>query len=110
MGIYGVISYQVQQRTREIGVRMAMGAARSTVLRMVLVRGVRLAAYGLGLGVAGALASGAVLSSVLWGVGAFDPLTLTTTGGVLAGVAVLGSLVPALRATRVSPVRALRVE
>jgi putative ABC transport system permease protein len=110
VGIYGVVSYQMQQRTREIGVRVAIGAAGGAVLRLVLMRGVKLVAYGLVLGVAGALASGAVLASLLWGVGPRDPMTLTFTGVVLAGLALLGSLVPAVRATHVSPVRALRAE
>jgi predicted permease len=109
-GIYGVVSYQFQQRSHEMGVRIAMGATRNSVLGMVLGRGLKLAGYGLMLGVAGALASGRVVTSFLWGVGAFDLPTLTSTGLVLVGVALLGSIVPAVRATRVSPVEALRTD
>jgi putative ABC transport system permease protein len=110
VGIYGVTSFQVQQRTHEIGVRIAMGAARRRVLGLVLTQGVRLATYGLLLGVTGALVAGALMASFLWGVSPRDPLSLALTGLVLAAVAVVGSLVPAVRATRVSPVKALRAE
>jgi predicted permease len=110
VGIYGVISYHVHQRTHEIGIRIAVGAARGRVLRLVLVRAGKLAGVGLVLGVAGALATGAVTASLLWGVAARDPRTLALTGLVLAAIALVASLVPALRAMRVSPVEALRTE
>jgi putative ABC transport system permease protein len=110
VGIYGVISYHVHQRTHEIGIRIAIGAARGRVLRLVLLQAVKLAGVGLVLGVAGALVSGAVTASLLWGIAARDPTTLVLTGLVLAAIALVASLVPALRAMRVSPVEALRVE
>jgi predicted permease len=110
VGIYGVISYHVHQRTHEIGIRIAVGAARGRVVRLVLLRAVKLAGAGLVLGVAGALVSGAVTASLLWGIAARDVRTLALTGLVLAVIALVASLVPALRAMRVSPVEALRTE
>ncbi|MCK5651045.1 MAG: ABC transporter permease, partial [Gemmatimonadetes bacterium] len=109
-GIYGVISYYVVQRTHEIGVRIAMGAARGGLLGLVVKRGLRLAAYGLVFGVGGALASGTIVASFLYGVSALDPLTLTGTALLLSTIAVLGSLIPAVRAMRVPPITALRNE
>jgi ABC-type antimicrobial peptide transport system permease subunit len=109
-GIYGVVSYYVVQRSHEIGVRMAMGAARGRVLGLVVRRGVKLAVYGLVFGVAGAFASGVILASFLYGVNVLDPVALSGTSLILATMAILGSFLPALRATRVSPVSALRRE
>jgi predicted permease len=110
VGIYGVTAYHVQQRTHEIGVRIAMGAARTRVLGLVLRRGTRMVAFGLVLGLSGALASGAIVSAFLWEVGALDPATLALTALVLSAIALLGSLVPAVRASRVPPMHALRAE
>jgi putative ABC transport system permease protein len=110
VGIYGVISYFVAQRTHEIGVRIAMGAARKGVLGLVVRRGAKVVVYGLAFGVGGALASGAIVASILFGVSALEPVTLTGTALVLSSMVILGSIVPALRATRVSPLTALRSE
>ncbi|NKB89497.1 MAG: FtsX-like permease family protein [Acidobacteria bacterium] len=107
-GIYGVMSYWVNQQTREIGVRMALGAERGDVLRMVMRRTAAIVAAGVALGVLGALATGSVMSSLLFGVAAADPITFVAVVGVLAGVAMLASLVPAVRASGVDPMHALR--
>ena len=98
------------QRTHEIGVRIAMGAARGRVLGLVLRRGVKLAVYGLVFGVAGALASGIIVASFLFGVSVLDPMTLSGTSLPLAAIAILGSLLPAVRAMKVPPIKALRRE
>ena len=109
-GIYGVLAGHVAERTREIGVRTALGATPWTIVRLVVVQGARLAVLGLGLGLAGALAFGRLLSAMLYGVGAGDPWTLVAVSAVLAAVAVAACLVPARRALRVDPVTALRAE
>jgi ABC-type antimicrobial peptide transport system permease subunit len=110
LGIYGVTAYSVAQRAREIGIRMALGADSSLVLRMVVGGGMRLALAGVGLGVMGALAGTRVLASLVYQVSTTDPLTLATTAAVLIGAAALASWVPARRATRVDPAVSLRVE
>ncbi|HEY4219367.1 MAG TPA: ABC transporter permease [Gemmatimonadaceae bacterium] len=110
LGIYGVLAYLVTQRTREIGVRLALGAQRRNVLTMVLGSGLRLAAIGVVIGIAGALALTRLMSGVLYGVSATDPLTFGMVGLVLLGVAAIASGVPAWRAMRVDPVEALRSE
>jgi predicted permease len=110
LGLYGVIGYSVAQRTQEIGIRVALGAGSASVLRMVIGQGVRLAAAGAAIGFAASLALGGWLSTQLYGVSAFDPLTLVVTVGVLIGAAVLASYIPARRAMRVSPIDALRWE
>jgi putative ABC transport system permease protein len=110
MGIYGVISYNVAQRTREMGIRAALGATERSLLRLILDRGVRLTLIGLAIGVAGAIGLTRLMAAVLFGVGARDPVTMVSVGVILAGVAIMASYVPARRATRVDPVVALRYE
>jgi len=110
VGLYGVISYSVAQRTREVGIRMALGATRRQVLSMVMKRGLGLACVGLAAGQAMALMLTGTLKGLLVGVSATDPLTLGVTGVVLLFAAVLACYVPARRATRVDPMVALRNE
>lgn len=110
VGIYGVLAYAVAQRTGELGVRMAIGAQRSDVVRMVLAQGGRIALIGLGAGLVGALALGGFLSSQLFGVSRFDPLTFLAVVTVLGAVALLACWLPAWRAARVNPIVALRYE
>jgi putative ABC transport system permease protein len=110
LGIYGVMAFDVTRRSQEIGVRMALGAARSDVLGLVLRQGLTLAALGVVLGLLGALALTRVLQAQLFGIAATDPLTFVSVAGVLLAVATVATLLPALRATRVNPVQALRYE
>jgi ABC-type antimicrobial peptide transport system permease subunit len=109
-GLYGVISYLVAQRTRELGIRMALGAARPSVLALVVGQGMALAGLGVAIGLVSAFAVTRFLSSQLFGVGATDPSTFVGVSLLLVGVAFLASLLPAMRATRVDPVAALRDE
>ncbi len=110
IGLYGVIGYLVSRRTREIGVRIALGARRNDVVRMVLAQGLRPALLGIGLGLAGTLAGAKILGSLLYNVTPLDVTALITATGILLGVVVLAILVPAGRASRISPVVALRSE
>ena len=110
VGIYGVISYLVSQRTLEIGVRLALGAPASTVRRMVVQRGMVLTAIGIGVGLAAALAVSSVLAALLYEVSATDPLTFVGMTVVLALTALIASWLPALRASSVDPIVALRAE
>jgi predicted permease len=109
-GIYGVMAHMVTQRAQEMGLRMALGAGRRDVLSLVLGQGVKLAALGLALGVAGSLALTRVIESQLYNVRATDPLTFVTVTALLAVVGLVATMVPALRATRLDPVTALRQE
>jgi putative ABC transport system permease protein len=108
IGLYGVLAYSVAQRKREIGLRMALGATRSSVLRLVLGQGMSLVAVGVVLGLAGALAAGRLLSSMLFGLGATDPLSFAGAALVLCVVSLAACYLPARAATRVDPLGALR--
>src|SRR5579884_778491 len=110
VGLYGVMAYSVNQRTREIGIRMALGANRGGVLRMILLRGLSLALSGIGVGLAIALIAAPRLGPLLYRVSPADPVSIAAAALFLTGVAVLASLIPALRATRVDPAVALRQE
>ncbi len=110
VGIYGIIAYSVAQRTHEIGVRMALGAGQGSVLGMVIRQGASLALIGILLGLSGAFALTRLLSNLLFGVSSTDPLTFAAVALGLLAVALLASFIPARRATRISPVTALRYE
>ncbi|HEX6938135.1 MAG TPA: ABC transporter permease [Longimicrobiales bacterium] len=109
-GLYGVISYLVAQRTREVGIRIAVGARPTDVMRLVVGQGAVLAAAGVACGILAALALTRFLAGMVYGVGTTDPVTFAGVGGVLLGVAVLASWAPARRAVRVDPMVALREE
>lgn len=110
IGLYGVMALTVTQRTRELGIRLALGADRADVLRLVLGHGAALVAAGLTIGLIGALMAGRVLIGILYGVGAIDFLALSVAMASLGGVALVACWLPAVRATRVDPVVALRSE
>jgi ABC-type antimicrobial peptide transport system permease subunit len=110
LGVYGVISHGVAQRTRELGVRIALGASRREVASLILSQGSRLASIGVTIGLIAAFALRGVVKQLLYGVQPADPLTFTVVPIVLVGVALLASLIPALRATRVDPAVAMRAE
>ncbi|HLK62517.1 MAG TPA: FtsX-like permease family protein, partial [Bryobacteraceae bacterium] len=110
IGIFGVLTYSVNQRTREIGVRMALGAQRGDVLRLVVREGMVVAVAGIGAGLTGALGLSKVLATLLFGVDAHDPATFIGVAAILLAVALISCLLPARRATRVDPIVALRYE
>jgi ABC-type antimicrobial peptide transport system permease subunit len=110
VGLYGVMSYSVSWRTQEIGIRMALGANRADVLRLVVRQGMTMTVIGLAVGLAGAFALSRVLRGMLYGVSPTDPLTFTGVSLVLLIVALLACLIPARRATHVDPIIALRTE
>jgi predicted permease len=110
VGLYGVMSYSVAQRTREIGVRVALGARRSDVMRLILGQGLRLTLMGMGIGIVCSVALTWVLRSVLYGITATDPVSFLAVAALLTTVALAASYVPARWATRVDPMRALRSE
>ncbi len=109
VGLYGVIAYSVSLRTREVGIRLALGAERGQVLRMVLGQGARLALVGVGLGAVLAAGAAGILQSMLYGVSAFDPLAYGAAAAALLVVALAANLVPAVAASRVAPATAIRV-
>jgi ABC-type antimicrobial peptide transport system permease subunit len=110
VGTYGVLAHLVGRRTREIGVRMALGAEPGRVVAMIVRQGLLTALVGIAVGVVAAWSLSGVMTSLLYGVTPQDPITFLTVPALLAGVAVLASWVPALRATRVRPSAALRYE
>jgi ABC-type antimicrobial peptide transport system permease subunit len=110
IGIYSVLAYSVNQRTREIGVRMALGAPRAHVLRMVVREGMAVGAIGVAAGVAGALAVSRVLDSLVFDVQVRDPITYVAVAASLAVVALVACIIPARKASRVDPIVALRYE
>jgi putative ABC transport system permease protein len=110
VGIYGVISYSVAQRTREVGIRMALGAQTTDVLKLVVRDGLKLVGIGVAVGLVGAFILTRLMSTLLFGVTPTDTITYATVALVLIGVALLACYIPARRATKVDPLVALRFE
>jgi ABC-type antimicrobial peptide transport system permease subunit len=110
IGVYGLMAYSVQQRTQEIGVRMALGASSLQVRRMVVTQGMKLAAVGVLIGIGSSLALARVMKSMLYGVKPWDPLSIGLVAILLTMVTLLAAYIPARRASRVDPMVALRYE
>lgn len=110
VGIYGVMSYSVTQRTQELGVRMALGAQRRDIFSLVLKQGIILALIGVGIGLAGAIGLSKVLASVLYGISATDPITFISVAVIIVAVALIACFFPARKATKVDPLTAMRYE
>ena len=110
IGIYGVMAYSVAQRTNEIGIRMALGAAQSSIFRLVVGQAMTLVGISIAIGIVGAFAATRLLSSLLFGVSVWDPLTFGSIVVLIAAVAFLAAWLPARRAARVNPIIALRAE
>jgi predicted lysophospholipase L1 biosynthesis ABC-type transport system permease subunit len=110
IGIYGVVAYSVAQRTREVGIRMALGARKRDVQKLILAKGLMLVAWGAGFGFIGCYWLSRMVSTQLYGIGSNDPATLVTVAAILLAVALLASYMPARRATKVDPLVALRYE
>jgi ABC-type antimicrobial peptide transport system permease subunit len=110
IGLYGVMSYTVSQRTREFGIRMAVGATRGAILRVVLGKATKLVSFGIGLGLLAAVMLARVIASLLYGVTPFDAATLASACILLSVVAVAASYLPARRASKVNPMDSLRYE
>jgi len=110
IGIYGVMAYFVSQRVREIGIRMAVGAQRGDVLRMVASRGMVLAGIGAGIGIVASLLASRLISGMLFGVSSYDPFTIVTFAAILGGAALAANYFPARRAAKIDPMVALRYD
>jgi putative ABC transport system permease protein len=110
IGIYGVLAYSVNQRTREIGLRMALGATPGSVLQLIVGQGMKVVVVGVVIGLAGGLALGRAVSSLVFGVPVHDPVTFSLVAVVLTAVALAACIIPAQRAARVDPMVALREE
>jgi ABC-type antimicrobial peptide transport system permease subunit len=110
MGLYASITYLVSQRTREIGIRMALGASAPGIVAMVLGQGARLGLVGIGLGLVGGLALARAMASLLYGVSPSDPETYAAVAGLMLVIALVASVLPAWRASRVDPIRTLKAD
>jgi ABC-type antimicrobial peptide transport system permease subunit len=110
VGLYGVLSYVVAQRTREIGVRMALGATAGIVRRQVVAQGAKVVLVGVAIGIGAALVSTRLLGTLLYGVKAVDPIVFTIMSAMMIGMGVLASYMPARRASNVDPIEALRTD
>jgi ABC-type antimicrobial peptide transport system permease subunit len=109
-GIYGTVAYSVAQRTREIGIRVALGAQRSHVIRLIVGQALKLTLFGVGIGLVAAFGLSRVMSNLLYGVTATDPITFVSVSSILVGVTLAASCVPAVKAARIDPLVALRSE
>jgi len=110
IGIYGLMAYSVQQRTQEIGIRMALGADRATIRKLVVWHGMRLALVGVGVGLAASFGLTRLIASFLFGVNSWDPMVFVSVPVLLTAVALVAVWLPANRAARLNPMQALRVE